>query len=85
MDWTRVSIVVASITAFWVGMISIIPERYHHIGMVILSSLTSAITLMMRSGKSRIEKIDDKVDEIHNLALNDVKDAFEEEVEKVKP
>jgi len=74
MDWGRVSVVVAAITAFWVGMISVVPEKYHHVGMVLLSSTTSALTLMMRSGKSRGEKIGDKVDEIHDLVISDAQD-----------
>ena len=64
MDWTRVSLVVAAITAFWIGLATILPERYHKIGMVILGSAQSALTLMMRSGKSRGEIIEDKVEEL---------------------
>jgi C4-dicarboxylate-specific signal transduction histidine kinase len=62
-DWGRVSLVVAAITAFWVGLAAILPERYHKTGMVILGSAQSALTLMMRSGKSRAEKIEEKIEE----------------------
>ena len=61
-DWTRISLVVAAITAFWVGLAAILPEKYHKMGMVILGSAQSALTLMMRSGKSRGEKIEEKID-----------------------
>lgn len=88
MDWGRISLIVAAITTFWAGMISVIPEKYHHVGLVFLSSITSAITLMMRSGKSRIEKIEDKVEEyeaegikkseeIQQLITNEVKEKSE--------
>lgn len=63
MDWTRVFSVIAAVTAIWAGLISIVPEKYHHIGLVILSSVTSGVTMMMRSGKSRVEKIEDKIEE----------------------
>jgi len=62
MDWGRVSLVVAAITAFWVGLAAIVPDKYHKIGMVILGSAQSAMTLMMRSGKSLIEKAEDNVE-----------------------
>lgn len=85
MDWTRVSLVVAAITAFWVGLAAILPDRYHKIGMVVLGSAQSALTLMMRSGKSRGEIIEDKVEdlkakgvetrkEIDTLVINEAKE-----------
>jgi len=92
-DWGRVSIVVASITAFWVGLAAILPDRYHKIGMVILGSAQSALTLMMKSGKSRAEKIEEKVEdlktegvktrsEIETLLSNEAKEQAEKKAEK---
>ena len=85
MDWFRISGIVAFATAFWIGLITIIPEKYHKIGTVILGAMQSAITLMMRSGKSRAEKIEEKIEEhvadgekkaeeIKNLIVNEVKE-----------
>jgi len=93
MDWTRVSLVVAAITAFWVGLAAILPDRYHRIGMVILGSAQSALTLMMRSGKSRGEIIEEKVEdlktegvktrvEIDTLISNEAKERAKEKSEK---
>jgi len=63
MDWPRISVIVAFATAFWIGLAALIPEKYHKAGTIILGSLSSAVTLMMRSGKSRAEKIEDKIEE----------------------
>jgi hypothetical protein len=94
MDWTRVSLVVASITAFWVGLAAILPDRYHKIGMVILGSAQSALTLMMRSGKSRGEIIEEKIEdhqadavkktqEIKELIVSEVQEKAEKQAEKI--
>lgn len=61
MDWGRVSIVVAAITVFWVGIQSIVPDNHYRVVSTVLQALSSAITLMMRSGKSLIEKAEDNI------------------------
>lgn len=55
-SWTRVSIIVAAALAFWLGLISIIPEKYHHVGVVILGAIQTAVTLMMKSGQAPPEE-----------------------------
>jgi uncharacterized membrane protein len=65
MDWTRVSIIIAAVTVFWIGIQSIIPDTHYRVVSTILQALGSAITLMMRSGKSLIEKAEDNVDAAH--------------------
>jgi hypothetical protein len=75
MDWGRVSLVVAAITAFWIGLQAIVPEKYHHMGTVILGAFSSALTLMMRSGKSLVAKAEDKLDEAHDLVVEHVVEA----------
>lgn len=69
-NWARVSTIVAGATLFWVGLISIIPVKYHGPGVVILGALQSMITLFMKSGQSpqrevkeAIEAVKDKVEE----------------------
>lgn len=64
MDWPRISVIVASATAFWIGLATILPEKHYRIGTTILGALQSAITLTMRSGKSRGEKIGEKIAEL---------------------
>ena len=89
MDWGRVSLIVAAVTAFWIGLAAIMPEKYYRVGTTILAALSSAITLMMRSGRSRADKIEEKVEEykaegvkkrkeIHELISNEVAEKTEE-------
>jgi hypothetical protein len=61
MEWSRVSLVVAAMTTFWAGLVSIVPERYHHVVTVVLAAFSSTVTLMMRSGKTPNEKEADEI------------------------
>lgn len=69
INWPRVSVAVASVTAFWLGLISIIPERYHHIGMVILAAITSALLVLIRGGRPSVSEAvkDAVVDKLEKL------------------
>lgn len=91
-DWTRVSVIVAAATAFWIGLAAIMPEDYYRIGTTILGAAQSALTLMMRSGKSRGEIIGDKIEEhqadaekkseqIKTLVANELKEKAAEKLE----
>jgi hypothetical protein len=62
MDWFRVFWVISAISAGWLVLAEIVPEKYHHVGTVILQAISTAVTLMMRSGKSLIEKAEDNVE-----------------------
>lgn len=57
INWGRVSLVVSVVTAFWLGLITIIPERYHHVGTVILAAMTSAISILIRGGQPTITEV----------------------------
>jgi hypothetical protein len=72
MDWFRVFWVVSGMSVFWTGLQEIVPERYHHKGVVILGAMSAAVTLMMRSGKSLVAKAEDKLDEAHDLVIEHV-------------
>lgn len=80
-NWGRVSLIVAAITASWVGLAALIPEKYHKAGMVILGSAQSALTLMMRSGQSPAGQIREKVEEIA-ATRGEISDLISKEAEE---
>lgn len=49
INYGKLAVVLGSATVFWTGLVSIVPERYHHIGMVVLGAGTAAVTYLMRS------------------------------------
>ena len=51
IDIKRVALVVAAASAFWIGIQQIIPEKYHHIGMVLFGAIQAAITIIMNAEK----------------------------------
>lgn len=61
-DWTRVISVVGAISGGWLVLGQIIPEQYHHTGSVILQAATTFVALMIKSGKSRTDKIVEKIE-----------------------
>lgn len=73
IDWGRVSIVVSSATAFWLGLVSIIPEKYHHYGTVILGALSSAILILIRGGRPSVPEAvrDDLIQKIQDSTITE--------------
>ena len=52
INWKSFSVILAGMTAFVIGIQSIIPEWLFHKTFVIISALQAAITLFMRTGKT---------------------------------
>jgi hypothetical protein len=65
-NWTRVSVVVASATAFWLGLSTLVPEKYHHVGIVVLGAVQSAVTLLMRAGQSPQQEVKEAVQAVRD-------------------
>ena len=51
IDWTRMLKVVVFITAFWIGLSEVIPDKYYRPVSIILTALQGALILTMRGGK----------------------------------
>ena len=51
IDWLRVGIVIGAVSVVWAGLISIVPEKHHHVGTVILAALQSGVIFIMKSRK----------------------------------
>lgn len=52
MDWGKLAWVLAVVTVVWTGLITLVPEQYHHAGIVILGALSSGTTFAMRSRRT---------------------------------
>lgn len=63
-NWPRFGIILAAATAFWIGLATVIPEKYHHVGIVILGAAQSAVTLLMKSGQSPQQEVKEAVESI---------------------
>jgi len=88
MDWGRVTVFIGASSIFWVTMKSLVPDPYNEWVSTFLLALTNAVAFVMRSGKSRVEKIEDKIDEhqadavkktaeIEQLIVSEVKEQSE--------
>ena len=88
MDWGRVFLIGTAAAAFWGSFQAVVPERYWKWGMAICVGTIAAASSMMRSGKSRGEKIDEKIEahhadaekkseEIQNLVVSELKERAE--------
>lgn len=64
VDWFRVSIFIAAVSVFWATMVAVIPDPYAKWVSTFLLGVSNAVALMLRSGKSRVEKIGDKFEEL---------------------
>ena len=93
VDWWRVSIFVAAVSTFWATMIAVIPDPYAKWVTTFLLGVSNAVALMLRSGKSRVEKIEEKIEdhqadavqkteEIKNLIVSEVQEKAEKLEEK---
>lgn len=51
IDWTQAMIMLGAVTSLWTGLVSIIPEKYHHVGIVVIGALSGAVTFLMKSEK----------------------------------
>ncbi len=51
LDWSKALIVIGAATTFWTLLVSIVPEKYHHAGMVILGAASAAVTYIMKAEK----------------------------------
>ena len=94
-DWPRVFTVVLAVGAFWGALQKVVPEKYWSYGVALLAGATAFVTIMMKSGRSRVEIIDDKIEEheadgvkkseeIKNLVVNELKEKVEEQAEKLE-
>jgi len=65
VDWFRVSIFIAAVSVFWGTMVAVIPDPYAKWVSTFLLGVSNAVALMLKSGKSRGEKIGEKIEEHH--------------------
>ena len=88
VDWVRVSLFVAAVSTFWATMIAVVPDPYAKWVSTFLLGVSNAVAIMLRSGKSRGEKIDEKIEahhadaekkseEIQNLVVSELKERAE--------
>ena len=69
MDWGRVSLLVGGATVFWVTMGAVVPDPYYKWISTFLLAVSNTVALMMRSGVSRVEKIEEKLEDHHADAV----------------
>ena len=51
LNWMKLWVVVAGTAVFWAGMAPLIPAKWHTPVLVILSSMQSGFTFIMRASK----------------------------------
>jgi hypothetical protein len=64
MSWGRVAIFIVATSIFWVTMQSLFSDPYKTWISTFLLASTNTVAFLMRSGKSRVEKIEDKMEEL---------------------